>query len=244
MVYRNSKTFKQSQMDNALQIIEERGHIYISGDYETKESILNVVCLEHQKLHSTTFTNYTRSKTGLPCCGKAQVSKKLTGRGFSADTIKKMMVANNQRPYRGGKPRRWREQQSYRNWRKAVLQLYNNECAVTGLKPDQKNKVVIHHIHGAHDNPDLIYVAENGIPILDEIHKDFHKKYGYFGCTLEDFQEYLINLLEQQATQSKPISSQANPEGLEGSETRVYDPARVMKLHERLEGYNQLFIDD
>jgi hypothetical protein len=31
------------------------------------------------------------------------------------------------------------------------------------------------------------------------------------------------------------ISSQANSEGLEGPETRVYDPERVMRLHERLE---------
>jgi hypothetical protein len=35
-------------------------------------------------------------------------------------------------------------------------------------------------------------------------------------------------------TVSTPISSQANPEGLEGSETRAYDPGRVMELHECL----------
>ena len=34
---------------------------------------------------------------------------------------------------------------------------------------------------------------------------------------------------------SMPISSQAKSEDLEGSETRAYDPDRVMKLHERLE---------
>ena len=32
-----------------------------------------------------------------------------------------------------------------------------------------------------------------------------------------------------------PISNQATSEKVEGSETRVYDPERVMKLHERLE---------
>ena len=37
---------------------------------------------------------------------------------------------------------------------------------------------------------------------------------------------------------SMPISSQAKPGGLEGSETRAYDPERVMKLHERLEKLN------
>lgn len=35
------------------------------------------------------------------------------------------------------------------------------------------------------------------------------------------------------------ISSQANSGGLEGSETRVYDPERVMELHERLRGIKE-----
>jgi hypothetical protein len=62
---------------------------------------------------------------------------------------------------------------------------------------------------------------------------------------LEDFQQYLLRLLEEQKTrQSMPISSQANPKGLEGSETRVYDPVWVMELHKRLEGYKKLFIGD
>jgi len=43
----------------------------------------------------------------------------------------------------------------------------------------------------------------------------------------------LDNLLNNQ--KSMPISSQANSEELEGSETRVYDPERIMKLQERLE---------
>lgn len=36
-------------------------------------------------------------------------------------------------------------------------------------------------------------------------------------------------------TISTPISSQASLERVEGSETKAYDPERVMKLHERLE---------
>ena len=90
MVYQNFKAFQESQKDNVLKLIEERGHLYIRGEYENKESELEVSCLEHKKEYVTTFTNYKRSKTGLPCCGKAQVSKKLTGRTFSEETIKKM----------------------------------------------------------------------------------------------------------------------------------------------------------
>jgi hypothetical protein len=53
--------------------------------------------------------------------------------------------------------------------------------------------------------------------------------------TIEQFQTFLRFLLEEQENQSTLISSQANSGGLEGSETRAYDPERVMKLHERLE---------
>lgn len=245
MVYKNSETFKKSQKNNALKLIEERGHIYISGEYETKDSDLEVACLEHKQLQTTTFTNYTRSKTGLLCCGRAQVSKKLNGRKFTAETIQKMIQANNKKPFRGGKHRKWREEHTYHQWRKSVLDLYGNTCAVTGVKAYENNKVVVHHLNGAHENPDLVNVTENGIPLLEEIHKNFHGIYGYTSNSLEDFQHYLLKLLEDQnKRQSMPISSQSNLGGLEGSETRVYNPARVMKLHERLEGYKKVFLDE
>jgi hypothetical protein len=35
----------------------------------------------------TTFTNYKRSRTGCSCCGREQVSSKLTNREFSQETI-------------------------------------------------------------------------------------------------------------------------------------------------------------
>ncbi len=67
------------------------------------------------------------------------------------------------------------------------------------------------------------------------LHNRFHEMYNFGGNTLDQFLDFLMILLsEQQKKISMPISSQANPEGLEGSETRAYDPDRVMKLHERL----------
>ena len=65
----------------------------------------------------------------------------------------------------------------------------------------------------------------------------FHNVYGYQNNTIHQFIEFLASLLLKETLEqtSMPISSQANPEGLEGSETRAYDPDRVMKLQERLE---------
>ena len=51
--------------------------------------------------------------------------------------------------------------------------------------------------------------------------------------TLEQFCEFLVFLCR--TTKSMPISSQGELENSQGSETRAYDPERVMKLHERLE---------
>nr|ALO20955.1 putative HNH homing endonuclease [Microglena monadina] len=91
-------------------------------------------------------------------------------------------------------------------------------------------------LYCAKENQDLIYVIENRIVLEKNLHTYFHKIYKFGGNTIDQFQDFLLFILsEQEKTPFTLISSQANPEGLEGSETRAYDPERVMKLHERLE---------
>lgn len=67
---------------------------------------------------------------------------------------------------------------------------------------------------------------------------------------MKEFLRYLLDTNNQQEIQtitlsyleklrkhnafSTPISSQATSEEVEGSETRIYDPERVMEFHERL----------
>lgn len=57
--------------------------------------------------------------------------------------------------------------------------------------------------------------------------------YGYRNNTIFQFLDFLKFLMKD-SIKSMPISSQVFQEWKEGSETRVYDPVRVMKLHERL----------
>lgn len=83
MVYHNSEEFKKEQFLKTREMVEFNGHLYVDGNYDTKTSPLTVFCLTHQVEHSTTFTNYCRSKTGMPCCGKASVSKKLVERKYT-----------------------------------------------------------------------------------------------------------------------------------------------------------------
>ena len=90
------------------------------------------------------------------------------------------------------------------------------------------------HLNSANSHPHLVSVVENGVVLTKELHLLFHKKYGYTKNTLFQFQSFLRSLLETQESKSTPISSQANSEELDGSETRAYDPDRIKKLHECL----------
>lgn len=143
----------------------------------------------------------------------------------------------NERPYRGGKSRRWRENQRYRNWRAAVCNKWNNECAITGIKnseDEQAERVLVaHHLVSASSSEDLAYNPSNGILIHKEIHKAFHLNFGYRNNTVGQFKEFIRRLLSNEIRVL--ISSQANLERLEGSETTVLNPARISKLHEYLD---------
>lgn len=64
------KTVKQKAFDNFLNLVKERNHEFISGTYEQVHSEICIYCKKHDFYHHTTFHNYKRSKTGLPCCGR------------------------------------------------------------------------------------------------------------------------------------------------------------------------------
>ena len=247
MSYKNSEEFKKRAQEQTLNNIEKRGHLFVEGQYETRQSPL-IVWLEvfwiskklltkHFHEHVTTFTNYNRSRTGCPCCGKDRVSQKLSDRQYSEETLRRMSLAARERPLRGGKPRRWRNDFDYLKWREKVFQRFDFKCAITGISKEQlpPGNLVVHHLNCANHHPHLIYVPENGIVLIKELHVAFHNQYGYGKNTVFQFQSFLLSLLETPMSLSKPISSQANSEGLEGSETRAYDPDRVMELHECLE---------
>lgn len=237
MVYHQKKSVIIEITKKTMKLIEERGHEYIDGSYQNRSSRLVIWCPHHGNEYSTTFYNYNRSRTGCLCCGRQQVSDKLKNREFSAESLQKMTAAAQMRPYRGGKPRRWRETHSYRKWRENVLITYENRCAVTGLKKQDGVCLEVHHLYGTKSYPSLSYVVENGIVLHHAIHISFHKKYGYNSNTLEQFLEFIKFILENpQNLQTMLISSQGELENSQGSETRVYNPERVMKLHERLEG--------
>lgn len=231
MPYNQTTKLVQEKTKKIFTLIEQRGHLYIDGQYKNRQSILIIYCPIHKNEYATTFYNYKRSSSGCLCCSKAKVSAKLKNRKFSQKTILKMSNSAYTRPNRGGKPRRWRETFQYRTWRNFILQNYDSKCAVTGVSKEKIGDLEVHHFYSTKTYPNLIYKVENGIVLHKSVHTLFHKKYGYNSNTLEQFCDFLLFL----NSESMPISSQGELENSQGSETRAYDPERVMKLHERLE---------
>ena len=234
MQYKNSDKSKQIQQNQTLNKIEENGHVFISGSYENRNSKLIIYCPKHDIENNTTFYNYNRSRTGCLFCGREQVSEKLTDRQFSEETHQKMIQSANKRPFRGGKPRRWRENQPYRNWRAAVCDRWDNECAVTGIKNKAglgatgvadapsarplKPILIAHHLISAHSKEALALNVVNGILIHTDIHTTFHKNFNYTNNNVSQFKKFILLLLKGEIVM--PISSQADSKESEGSETR------------------------
>ena len=254
MVYHLSEEQKKISFDQSMKIIFERNHEYIDGQYESKFSKLIVYCPKHKKILKTTFTNYKRSVCGCPECGLESKSKKLKGRIFSSETIKKMQAAAQLRPNRNGKPRDWREENAYKVYRKKVRENFGHKCAITGKSSSNSpTPLVIHHLISAHLAEDLAYEPLNGIVLNACFHRAFHKIFGYKNNSISQMQQFLLDLISpknkkkifdelekceksflEKKLNSMPISSQVGLEKPTGPETRAYNPDRITELHERL----------
>lgn len=239
MVYSNPQSVKDETTKKTISLIQERDHIFVKGKFDNRASKLIVFCPEHNVIHETTFHNYNRSRHGTPCCGDEAKRTKLKGREYSDETLAKMREAASKRPERGGKPRRWRETHAYRSWRTKVLNSFNNTCAITGEK-GETNQLAVHHLVNAHLSLFLVYEVLNGVVILKELHELFHNAYGYKHNSVDQFIEFCDKL--KNGTLSTSISSQASWGQEEGSETRVYDPVRIMELQERLKKIQPVLI--
>jgi hypothetical protein len=219
-MYTNSEDYKEERNQFFSELILSRGHEFVSGSYNDKKSELIVYCPIHEETHVASFTNYKRSKTGLPCCGKARKSVLLTGREYSPKTIEKMRVAARNRPRKPDTGKFWRDTSWYKDWRIAVREDWGFVCAITG----QKGDLDVHHLYNGSAFEENRYNPGNGVLLDTRFHKLFHDNYGYHNNTLEMFIDFL----------GKLINNQVQLESCEGLETRTYDPERVIESHERL----------
>lgn len=242
MPFENSSENLRRWHQEMEELVRSRGHKLISGrmSSQQREKCYTVYCPEHDHTIVTSFHNYKRSRTGCLWCGRENVSAALTGRVYSEETLARMRVSANSRPDRGGRERRWRETHQYRVWLALVRQEWNYQCAITGITNVNPNDrlLVAHHLVSASSNEALTLTVENGILIHKDLHVAFHGLYGYRENTVEQFRDFIRKIANNEIV--VPISSQAESGGSEGSETRVYDPERIMELHERLGEINAI----
>lgn len=77
----------------------------------------------------------------------------------------------------------------YSAWIQGVLLKDGFQCFVT--KETDSSKLTCHHLNGWDGFNEQRYLIENGITITHEIHRDFHKQYGFGQNTAAQFEQYL-----------------------------------------------------
>lgn len=79
--------------------------------------------------------------------------------------------------------------QSTRDWSRKIKSIYGNQCVITGVST-KEGKIVAHHLNSKKEFPQLTFSVLNGLPLLDVVHKNLHKKCG-FNTNLGQFKDYL-----------------------------------------------------
>lgn len=87
-----------------------------------------------------------------------------------------------------------RQYEDYYNFVKTVMKRDNYICQITGQKG---YKLVVHHLNGYNWDKENRTNIDNGITLSENIHLEFHKKYGYGYNTKEQFIDF-VNLLYEQ----------------------------------------------
>lgn len=112
---------------------------------------------------------------------------------------------------RGNKHYRWKESLTheqrllnesrtssieYRKWKVNVFKKYNRKCYICGEKHSKDNKLIPHHLNSWDKNISERYDVENGVPLCDKHHKEFHNTYGYGNNTKKQFEEFVKDKLK------------------------------------------------
>ena len=75
-----AKTFRVKKFSEIEQLVLSRDHIIQEGEYQNIDSPVLIYCLKHNYEHQTTYRNYKRSRTGMPCCSKERQKNALEAR--------------------------------------------------------------------------------------------------------------------------------------------------------------------
>ncbi len=76
-----------------------------------------------------------------------------------------------------------------RGWKFQIRQIDNFCCAISGMK----DKLCIHHIKSQKIYPEFQFNIKNGITLSQDLHIEFHQKYGYHNATKSQLLEFALS---------------------------------------------------
>lgn len=81
------------------------------------------------------------------------------------------------------------------DWSKKVISKFDNTCIKCGKHFDKGLNA--HHLNSKDWDKDNIYNVDNGVPLCNECHQDYHMLYGYGNNTEEQFLEWYNEYLDE-----------------------------------------------
>lgn len=130
----------------------------------------------------------------MPLESRISASNKKIGRPAHNKGIPSEVCGSKHYNWRGGVTpvnESIRKSTTYREWRTACFVREDYRCQITG----EEGKLVVHHILSFYKHPDLRMDIDNGFVMKEELHKQFHSKYGYKNNTQEDLDEFRATVL-------------------------------------------------
>ena len=82
------------------------------------------------------------------------------------------------------------------DWSKKVISKFNNTCIKCGKHFDKGLNA--HHLNSKDWDKDNMYNVDNGVPLCNECHQDYHMLYGYGNNTEEQFLEWYNEYLDEE----------------------------------------------
>jgi len=136
--------------------------------------------------------NHPRWKGGNPKC--LNCSKQLTfGRTRCWDCYRKSIGIDIENYVAPRPSQADRFTHEYKKWRTALFKHYEYKCYIC-KKHDRK--LIAHHLNAYSTHPKERLDFDNGVVLCSKHHSYFHKNYGFYKNTKEQFHDYLSNLAE------------------------------------------------